>query len=184
VTLGLGLALVFAVGWIPLWVFRAEAMSDALPYYSPAERRSVGSAAAILAAHTSLACIVLSVSSPPRWRAALGVVLFAAAIGFWMWARAQIGPLRVTRLPDQPPPALRRDGPFGVVRNPLYLGYLMAAAAPALTAGRALLAVSFAACFAVLAIRAAQEERRLHAQLGPAYAEYCRSVKRLIPFVW
>ena len=33
-------------------------------------------------------------------------------------------------------------------------------------------------------IRAEQEERRLHAQLGPAYADYCRTVKRLIPFVW
>ncbi len=181
---GLVLALLFAVGWIPLWVFRAEAMFEALPYYSVWERRWVGYSAVILAVHTSIACIVLSVSSPPLWRAAIGVVLFLAAIGFWMWARAQIGPLRVTRLPDQPPAVLRRDGPYGIVRNPLYLSYLVAAAAPALTAARPLLALTFSACFAALAIRAAQEERRLHAQLGPAYADYCRDVRRLIPFVW
>jgi protein-S-isoprenylcysteine O-methyltransferase Ste14 len=182
--MSVALALLFGLGWIPLWVFRAEAMSEALPYYSAAERRWVGYSAIILVAHTSIACIVLSVSSPPLWRAAAGVMLFIAAIGFWMWARAQIGPLRVTRLPDQPPPVLRRDGPFGVVRNPLYLSYLVAAAAPALAAGRPLLAVTFAACFAALAIRAVQEERRLHAQLGPTYADYCRNVRRLIPFVW
>ena len=181
---GLVLALLFTAGWIPLYVFRAEEMSEALPYYSATERRSVRYAAVILIAHTSIACIVLSLTSPPLWRAGLGLLLFGAAIGFCMWARAQIGPLRLTRLPDQPPPTLRRDGPFGVVRNPLYLGYLVAAAAPAVTAGRPLLAVTYAACFLALAIRAAQEERRLHTQLGPAYAEYCRSVKRLIPYVW
>ena len=178
------LALVFGLGWIPLWVFRAEKLTAALPYYSAAERSWVGYAPAILAAHTSIACVVLSLTSPPLWRAAIGLILFAVAMGFWFWARAQIGPLRATRLPDQPPPILRRDGPFGVVRNPLYLGYLAVAAAPALTAGEPLLAVSFAACFAALAMRAAQEERRLHALLGPAYADYCRDVKRLIPFVW
>ena len=182
--LGPALALVFGLGWIPLYAFRAEAMSEALPHYSPAERRWVRSAPVILGAHTSIACIVLSLTSPPPWRAALGILLFGAAIGFWMWARAQIGPLRVTRLPDQAPPVLRRDGPFGVVRNPLYLGYLMAAAAPALIAARPLLAVTFAACFVALAVRAVQEERRLHAQLGPAYDDYCRTVKRLIPYVW
>ena len=161
---GLVLALVFTAGWIPLYVFRAEEMSEALPYYSATERRSVRYAAVILIAHTSIACIVLSLTSPPLWRAGLGLLLFAAAIGFCMWARAQIGPLRLTRLP-QPPPTLRRDGPFGVVRNPLYLGYLVAAGA-AVTTGRPLLAVTFAACFLALAMRAAQEERRLHAQLG------------------
>jgi len=182
--LGLLLALVFALGWIPLWVFRAERVTAALPYYSAAERSWVRYAPAIVAGHTGIACVLLSLRSPPLWRAAVGLILFVAAIGFWFWARAQIGPLRVTRLPDQPPPVLRRDGPFGLVRNPLYLGYLAVAAAPALTAGEPLLAVSFVACFAALAMRAAQEERRLHAQLGPAYAEYCREVKRLIPYVW
>ena len=44
--------------------------------------------------------------------------------------------------------------------------------------------VTLGACCVALIVRAAQEERRLHAQLGSVYAEYCRSVKRLIPFVW
>jgi protein-S-isoprenylcysteine O-methyltransferase Ste14 len=182
--LGPALAILFGIGWIPLFVYRAEAMRDPLPYYTPAQRRCVQLAPAIVAVHTTLACALLSRSAPPPWRAALGVLLFAAAVGFWTWARAQIGSMRVTRLPDEPPAVLRRSGPFGVVRNPLYLGYLGAAAAPALVAARPVLALTFAACVAALAIRAAQEERRLHAQLGSEYAEYCRKVPRLIPFVW
>ena len=70
------------------------------------------------------------------------------------------------------------------MRNPLYFSYLVCAAGPAIVAARPILLVSLAACFAALAMRAAQEERRLHAQLGASYAAYCRDVKRLIPFVW
>lgn len=183
-TFGLAVAVAFAVGWIPLFLYRAEAMGEALPYYSAAERRWVRLAPMLIAVHTSLACILLSLASPPRWRALGGLALFAAAALFWAWARAQIGPFRDTRLPDQAPIVLRRDGPFGVVRNPLYLAYLVAAAAPALVAARPILALTFAGCVAGLAIRAAQEERRLHAQLGALYADYCRGVKRLIPFLW
>jgi protein-S-isoprenylcysteine O-methyltransferase Ste14 len=182
--LGLVLAAAFTLGWIPLYVYRAESMQEALPHYSASERRWVRLSPAIVAAHMTLGCILVSVAEPPPWRAAAGAALFAAGVAFWFWARHQIGPLRVTRLPDEPPRQFRRDGAFGIVRNPLFLGYLAAAAAPAIVAARPILLLTFAACFAALAIRAGQEERRLHRQLGPPYAAYCREVKRLIPFVW
>jgi protein-S-isoprenylcysteine O-methyltransferase Ste14 len=60
----------------------------------------------------------------------------------------------------------------------------VASAAPLIVAPRPLLIVTFAACFVALSVRAEQDERRLHRQLGTTYAEYCRTVKRLIPFVW
>ena len=138
----------------------------------------------LVAVHVTLACILVSRSEPPLWRATAGAGLFVAGAAFWFWARLQIGPLRTTRLPDEPPIRFRRDGAFGIVRNPLYFGYLLAAAAPALVAARPVLLVTLAACCVALIVRAAQEERRLHAQLGSVYAEYGRSVKRLIPFVW
>jgi protein-S-isoprenylcysteine O-methyltransferase Ste14 len=178
------LAAIFGLGWIPLFAFRAESMSDALPYYAAAERRWVKLSPAIVATHVTLSCLLVSLSEPPPWRAALGVSCFVIALAFWFWARAQIGPLRATRLPEDRPRELRRDGPFALVRNPLYLGYLVAAAAPAIVAAQPVLLLTFAACFAGLATRAAQEEARLHRQLGAAYADYCRQVKRLIPFVW
>jgi protein-S-isoprenylcysteine O-methyltransferase Ste14 len=181
---GFILAVAFALGWVPLYIYRAESRRDALPYYSGSERRWVALSPAVIGAHVALACLLVSFAEPPRWRTALGVVLLTAGVAFWFWARAQIGPLRVTRLPDEPPPQLRRDGAFGVVRNPLYLGYLVVAAAPVVVAARPILLATLTACFAALAVRAAQEERRLRDQLGPSYAAYCRSVKRLIPFVW
>ena len=183
-TLGLVLAFGLALGWIPLYVFRTEAWSVSLQHYSGVERRSVQWTPVVFAVHVTLGCILVSRSEPSLWRATAGAGLFVVGAAFWFWARLQIGPLRTTRLPDEPPIRFRRDGAFGIVRNPLYFGYLLAAAAPALVAARPVLLVTLAACCVALIVRAAQEERRLHAQLGSVYAEYCRSVKRLIPFVW
>jgi protein-S-isoprenylcysteine O-methyltransferase Ste14 len=185
VTLGILLSVLFGLGWVPLFVFRAEALGDALPSYRGGERFWVLAAPVILAVHVTASCLVLSLTPEiPAVRAGISVLVFAAGIAFWMWARATIGPVRIRRLPDQPPERLRLDGPFGVVRNPLYFGVLVAAAAPALAAAATLLAVTYASCVAALVVRAVQEERRLHAQLGPAYEAYCREVRCLIPFVW
>lgn len=179
------LGALFGFGWIPLFAFRAETQRDALPYYAAAERFWVRVGPLLVAAHVTLACGLVSFVDPvPPLRTALALALYAAALAFWFRARAQIGPFDRRPLPDDPPPALRRDGPFGVVRNPLYLAYLVAAAAPAIVVARPILLLTWLIVFASLAVRAVQEERRLHAQLGPAYAEYCRRVKRLIPYVW
>lgn len=179
------LGALFGVGWIPFFAFRAEAMAAAMPYYSARERLWVRVAPLLVALHVTVACgAVSTLRIVPPGRGALGIALFAAALAFWLYARRQIGPLDTRPLPDEAPPTLRRDGPFGLVRNPLYLAYLVAAAAPALVAARPFLALTWLAAFAGLAVRATQEERRLHAQLGPAYAAYCREVKSLIPFVW
>jgi len=183
--LSLLLGAVFGFGWIPLFLYRAEEQREALPYYGPVERPWVRGAPLVLALHVTVACGLVSWTVPlPPLRSLFGLLLFAGALGFWFRARAQIGAFDRRPLPDELPPALRRDGPFGLVRNPLYFAYLLAAAAPALVAARPILLLTWGASCVALAVRATQEERRLHAQLGPAYADYCRSVKRLIPFLW
>ena len=179
------LGLAFGLGWVPLFAFRAETLEEALPYFTAAERFWVYATPLVVAVHVTLACVLVTLVEPlPALRTVAALAVFAAALVFWFRARAQISPLRQRRLPDEPPPLLRRDGPFGLVRNPLYFAYLVAAAAPAMVAARPLLLATWLCCFAALSVRAAQEEQRLHAQLGPAYAAYCREVKRLIPFVW
>src|SRR5262249_15643460 len=144
-------------------------------------RTSIG----LLVMHMSAACISLSLTNGiDRWHAGLGVSTFSAGMAFWFWARLRIAPLRVRRMPDDVPPTLYRDGAFGLVRHPLYFGVLRAALAPIVVVPRLELCVTFARCCVALAIRAVQEERRLRVQLGAAYDDYCREVKRLLPFVW
>lgn len=183
-TLGLALSVFFTVGWVSLYFFRVEDIPDALPVYTPSERLWVGATVAIMSAHVTLGCVTTSLSAVPVWRAAVSVIVFAFGIAFWLWARSLIGPVRERRSPDVPPLRLRTDAAFGVVRHPLYLGCVIAASAPVVAAARPFLLVTLCSCIVSLGVRAAQEERRLHEQLGPPYAAYCAHVRRLIPFVW
>jgi protein-S-isoprenylcysteine O-methyltransferase Ste14 len=185
VSLGVVLGALFAVGWLPLFLFRAEAMSEALPYYGGVERACVQLTPLLLAAHMTLACVSLNrTPAVSQWRATLAVLVFAGAIAFWFWGRLEIGPLRIRRLPDEPPRVFRCDGAFGVVRHPLYFAYAVATAAPLCALPGPLLLCTWSLCLVALGVRARQEERRLHAQLGRRYAAYCREVRRLVPFVW
>lgn len=184
-TLGTVLAIVYTLGLATLFVLRAESLPEALPHYSATERLSVIVAPVLIAVHVTLACLTLSgLPAVSASTATLSLAIFAAGLSFWVWARTQIGPLLVSRLPHEPPSRLRRDGPFGLVRNPLYLGLLAMILAPLVVAPRPLLAFTYLLCVAALAVRAVEEERRLHAQLGDQYAAYCRKVPRLIPFLW
>lgn len=183
--LGLWLAVVFTIGWIPVFVYRTEELSEALPAYRGAERPWSFVTPAVLALHCTVAGVTVStLDMIPWWAAGIGVAVYGTAVVFWLWGRALISPLHVRRLPDQPPPRLRRDGAFGVVRHPLYFSYLLACAAPVIVARGGMLLVTFALCALVLAVRARLEEQRLRVQLGAEYDDYCRTVKRLVPFVW
>lgn len=182
--LGGALAIVLTAGWIPMFWFRVERFKTARPFYSGAERTWTWLAPTLLGAHVSATCITLNLVAVSALPAALTLAIFVAAVGFWFWGRIQIGPLGRTRLPDEPPQTLRRDGAFGIVRHPTYSAYLLAAGAPLIAAPSWWLALSYLACILAIAMRAAQEERRLHQQLGGAYSAYCREVRRLVPGIW
>ncbi len=184
-TIGVVLGLVFGLGWVPMFLFRAEALFAALPAYTRRERFWVQLTPVVLTVHMTAACVAINLTPGVSARsAACALMTFGAAIAFWFWGRLMIGPLRVRPLPDEPPRQFHRGGAFGLVRHPLYCSYMVAAAAPLFVARRPFLLVTYALCVIALAVRAVQEERRLRAQLGAAYDAYCREVKRLIPFVW
>ena len=77
----------------------------------------------------------------------------------------------------------RTDGPFGLVRHPIYLGWiLMTFAAPTMTNNRLMFAVITSA-YLILAIP--WEEKSLVAAFGDRYRAYQSIVRwRLIPGIW
>ncbi len=175
----------FALGWLPVFLFRVEEQGASLPFYTPAERLWVRLTPVILTVHVSTACSLLTFAADPSpLRIAGGALIFASGFAFWFWGRFLIGPLRRRRLPDEPPHQFRQDGAFGLVRHPLYFSVLVMAAAPLVASGSAIPLATYAFCVVAIAVRARQEERWLRAQLGPAYEQYSRRVKRLVPFLW
>ncbi len=116
---------------------------------------------------------------------AAGVVLTlrsAALIDIWDLA----GVAQVSRT-GQPagtvPVIFKTAGPYGWLRHPIYLGWvLIVCAAPAMTAGRALFA-GISTLYLVVAIPL--EERSLVQAHGEDYRRYQRQVRwRLLPGIW
>ena len=79
---------------------------------------------------------------------------------------------------------LMTDGPYAICRNPMLLGVLIyyLGVVILLASWQALLV--FVAYVLIMAFQVSREEKRLEQDFGEAYAEYKRSTKRLIPFVW
>lgn len=73
------------------------------------------------------------------------------------------------------------SGPFGYVRNPLYLGTLIVAGGLAVAARRLELGALFAAAFGLVYLPAIELEEQHLRRLFPHYAEYARQVPMLVP---
>lgn len=78
------------------------------------------------------------------------------------------------------------SGPFGLVRNPIYLAMLMMLVAADLALGRVeRLIVAIPIFYIGTVIRVLREERLLRAQFTGTYEEYAQRVRfRLIPGIW
>jgi protein-S-isoprenylcysteine O-methyltransferase Ste14 len=121
----------------------------------------VGGAAAVVAAIAQLG----------------GVLLIARAV-------ARIDPLELAGIhPTRPADALQVDGPYRLVRHPLYLGWIVAVfGAGHLTGDRLAFAV-LTSIYLVVAVPL--EERSLRQSFGDEYARYQRAVRwRIIPFLY
>ena len=89
---------------------------------------------------------------------------------------------RGTPAPFDPPRALVVVGPYGFVRNPMYLGAILALLGAALywtSASLLVYALGFAACCHLFVV--AFEEPYLRRTFGPPYETYCRNVRRWWP---
>lgn len=143
-------------------------------------------------------CLLWRAAGEPLWHAdgAARMTLRAlqlTGIAVTLWATHTLDELAVAgiRQLDAAPPArlgrgataLSDTGLYGLVRHPIYLGWLLIVwPAPTMTPSH----LTFAAIStAYLVVATFFEERSLHATFGAAYAEYARKVRRkMIPGVY
>ena len=143
-------------------------------------------AAVLLLAGRLQAWDVTRVEVPWRWIRtsveAVGIASYVAGCGLMMWAllalrsRYQLG-----RMAPRPRDGLVSDGPYALMRHPMY------AAALAMALGLAL-ALQSLACLGVFGVYVVMlmllmplEEAGLRSAYGEAYEAYARVVPRLIP---
>jgi protein-S-isoprenylcysteine O-methyltransferase Ste14 len=121
----------------------------------------------------------LAVPEPLRWVGLAAVVL---GVAFALWAIATLGRHYDVELEIHSDHELVRDGPYRVVRHPLYAGLGLHFAGACLATGNlALIAGTLLVTYPALVYRAWVEERLLRERFGAAYDEYARRVGMLVP---
>jgi protein-S-isoprenylcysteine O-methyltransferase Ste14 len=175
---------VFAIGWAVFWIYWLVAA-----FSMKRGRLAWARELRIRAVIVVLAILLLrlgafrnnGLNSDP-WLAGLGLVLFAAGLGFAIWARIHIGRNWGTPMSQKNDPELVTSGPYQLVRHPIYSGILVAGIGTAVALSWSwLVAVALAGIYFVYS--ATMEEHNLTEQFPDAYPEYRRSTKMLVPFI-
>lgn len=121
-------------------------------------------------------------------RAALlapAVILCAAGIGLRTWSKIVLGRYYTFSIGLTEGHRILKDGPYRLVRHPLYLGTFLAVAGfPLLTQSWFTVWVLTLPTALVYGVRLIREDKYLLAQLGADYHGYASRTARLIPRVW
>lgn len=111
----------------------------------------------------------------------IAVQLLALALNVSARRAFAAGQFRVT--PDPGPGDMLRRGPYRLIRHPMYAGGLLFLWTGIVAHWSVVPVVVGLVVAALVAIRVLEEERLLGERF-PDYAEYARSTKRIIPFVF
>lgn len=110
-----------------------------------------------------------------------GWVAIAAGGALAVWTAAVMLLAGTDPRPDKPDAAMVQAGPFRFSRNPIYLGFLVAAVGVALRWGDGWGWIAVVACFLVLdRLVIAKEEAYLRARFGAVYEDYRARVRRWV----
>ena len=124
-------------------------------------------------------------SDVPLWLQALGAI--AIAVGMYitfLTMRANTFAVPVVKIQAARGHRVVSDGPYAVVRHPMYGGALLLIAGIPLLLGSWWGLAMTLIIVLLLAIRAVMEERTLMAEL-PGYTDYAARVRyRFVPFIW
>jgi len=113
-----------------------------------------------------------------------GVVGFAFAVSWLLWMFHTLGRNLTDTVVVRRDAYLVTNGPYGLVRNPMYTGILMVGAALGLALGTWLVPVAAVGMFGLLATRLRREEKYLVERFGDEYLNYMKCVGRFFPRIW
>jgi len=109
----------------------------------------------------------------------IGVILLIAATLFTLWSRLVLGTMWSSAAAVKSDHQLRTDGPYRVMRHPIYTGIL------GMLAGTTLMFVSawpvLLICLAIFVLKISNEEQLMTEQFGEQYVEYKSRVPQLVP---
>jgi len=114
--------------------------------------------------------------------APLFLALQVAAAALMLWARLTFGGRSFHAGADPTQGGIVTNGPYRLVRHPIYGAILLFVWAGVAAHGTTLSVLTGIVATAALAVRTVAEEELVF-EVYPEYAEYARHTKRVIPFV-
>jgi protein-S-isoprenylcysteine O-methyltransferase Ste14 len=115
-----------------------------------------------------------------RWS---GVVLCALGLAFAIWARRTLGADWSQDVELKQGHRLVIQGPYRLVRHPIYTAHLLMALGSAITFGTWLGYAAVLSFFVGFRVKLAQEEELLTRSFPGEYAEYRKRAKALLPWL-
>ena len=116
----------------------------------------------------------------PFW---IGSSLTGGGLLFTVWARLHLGKNWSGTVTIKKDHQLVTNGPYAIVRHPIYMGLLLAFLGSALALGEWRGVVAFVLVAAALWRKLRFEERWMREQFGQVYQEYAQRVPALVPFL-
>lgn len=113
-----------------------------------------------------------------------GWVMFLGGLAFALWARSMLGRNWSANVTIKVGHTLIRNGPYGIVRRPIYTGLLTAMLGTAIIENE--LHTYLAVPIALLGwkTKSLVEERFMQRQFGHEYLVYQHQVKGIVPYLW
>lgn len=116
---------------------------------------------------------------------AIGALLFVLGIGLRWWSIIHLGRFFTVDVAIAKDHVVVSDGPYRLVRHPSYSGALMAFVGLGLLVHNWLAGLLLVVPITVMFLwRMKVEEQALSSALGPAYTDYMKRTKRLVPFLY
>ncbi len=114
----------------------------------------------------------------------IGFAITLLGLLFALWARYYLGRNWDAFITLKQNHKLVRTGPYGMVRHPIYSGFMLASIGTALAFGQLRPFIAAMLIIAAWIYKSGLEEAFLIDHFGSEYEQYRRQVKRLIPYVW
>jgi len=119
-------------------------------------------------------------SPSARWA---GLAILVASTAFTLWARVRLGLMWSSDVVARAGHQLRTDGPYSIVRHPIYTGILGMLLGSALLDGLGRWTFALVAGTALVLFKVRAEERLMSEEFPDDYPQYRRRVPALVPLL-
>ncbi|MDD5288477.1 MAG: isoprenylcysteine carboxylmethyltransferase family protein [Dehalococcoidales bacterium] len=125
----------------------------------------------------------LKLSIPMPVRLPIAIVLLAIGVPMVVWTIVRLIRTKGSPIPFNPPPTIVVDGLYGIVRNPMHLGWTLVIIGIGVLMQSFILLFVFIPLFIIVHILYIKliEEKELEKKFGQAYLDYKKRVPMFVP---